>query len=637
MHGAKRVALAVALALVWPASASAATITVTNNNDSGPGSLRQAIASAAAGDTIVVPADTYTLTSAGLTITKSLTIQGAGATSTFIDGSGLYRVFDSTGAPNGSDIMISGVTIRDGSVTGSPADGGGIANMYANLTLSHDIINGNSAVADGAGTGGAGGIAGGGGVWSKYGTLTLVDTEVSANVATANGNSAQNGGTVQGGGIEALGPLVIEGSAFVANVANALGGAGSGAGGNAFGGGLYATGGVIATTTFTGNMIDTSGAGGGAGGIGQGGGLFDTTGGTASLVNVTITTNVDRTATDGTAYGGGLYYGSGGAQAALTNATVSGNESLGSTTGGNQAGNAYLFNVGVQNTIVNAGVGDPGAQNCAGTPTSLGHNLDSLKQCSFNASGDLVNTNPLLGPLQDNGGPVPTMALQPGSPAIDAGSDAPCPSTDARGVLRPAGKACDIGAYEVPTPAATTNPATATALNGVASNPDLLGATAYFQYGSTTAYGLSTPAQAVPATTTGDAITAPLPTDTPGVYHFRLVVVNSVGMATGADRTLTIAPVLSGLKVRRRRRTERITYFDTGAGTTTFFFERRAHHRWVRVGRPFHHDGKAGTNSFRSRRKLKPGTYRLVAIPSSSGVTGQEVLVRFRIRSPSRH
>src|SRR5262249_50678305 len=68
-----------------------------------------------------------------------------------------------------------------------------------------------------------------------------------------------------------------------------------------------------------------------------------------------------------------------------------------------------------------------------------------------------INTDPQLGPLQNNGGPTQTQALLPGSPAIDAGDNAGCPATDQRGGPRPldakvAGVAvCDIGAFEVET------------------------------------------------------------------------------------------------------------------------------------------------------------------------------------------
>jgi hypothetical protein len=91
------------------------------------------------------------------------------------------------------------------------------------------------------------------------------------------------------------------------------------------------------------------------------------------------------------------------------------------------------------------------AGQCSGSFTSLGYNMiGNTSGCSFTPGpGDLVNVDPMLGPLQDNGGPTLTQALLPGSPAIDAGSPAcPPPDTDQRGVPRPQGAACDIGAYE---------------------------------------------------------------------------------------------------------------------------------------------------------------------------------------------
>ena len=88
-----------------------------------------------------------------------------------------------------------------------------------------------------------------------------------------------------------------------------------------------------------------------------------------------------------------------------------------------------------------------------GTITSNGNNLDSQNSCHLTAAGDITNTNPLLGPLHDNGGRTLTHALLPGSPAIDAGDDLACAAApvngiDQRGVPRPQGAACDIGAYE---------------------------------------------------------------------------------------------------------------------------------------------------------------------------------------------
>jgi hypothetical protein len=87
--------------------------------------------------------------------------------------------------------------------------------------------------------------------------------------------------------------------------------------------------------------------------------------------------------------------------------------------------------------------------NCNKVLDSLGHNLTDDDSCGLTAPSDLVVADAMLGPLADNGGPTETHALLAGSPAIDAGSpDCPPPATDQRGVLRPQGAACDIGAFE---------------------------------------------------------------------------------------------------------------------------------------------------------------------------------------------
>src|SRR5207245_6977832 len=87
--------------------------------------------------------------------------------------------------------------------------------------------------------------------------------------------------------------------------------------------------------------------------------------------------------------------------------------------------------------------------NCDAPLVSRGHNLSSDATCGFSASGDQTNTDPQLGPLQNNGGPTDTMALASTSPAVDAGGDASCPGTDQRGMIRPQGAHCDAGAYEL--------------------------------------------------------------------------------------------------------------------------------------------------------------------------------------------
>jgi hypothetical protein len=89
-----------------------------------------------------------------------------------------------------------------------------------------------------------------------------------------------------------------------------------------------------------------------------------------------------------------------------------------------------------------------GLDPCDGPRPSADHNLKLWPTCSFTAPSDQSNTHPLWWPLPANGGPTLTQALLFGSPAIDARDRANCPDTDQRGVVRPQGASCDIGAYE---------------------------------------------------------------------------------------------------------------------------------------------------------------------------------------------
>jgi hypothetical protein len=122
--------------------------------------------------------------------------------------------------------------------------------------------------------------------------------------------------------------------------------------------------------------------------------------------------------------------------------------------------------------VRNSIVADPGVNgNCGGPMESAGRNLDSDNTCHFQATGDHPGADPLLAALADNGGPTDTRALPANSPAVDAGAG--CAATDQRGVARPAGGACDIGAFESPFTAsvATTPPVTPTTPTAPTTTP----------------------------------------------------------------------------------------------------------------------------------------------------------------------
>jgi hypothetical protein len=195
-----------------------------------------------------------------------------------------------------------------------------------------------------------------------------------------------------------------------------------------FGGGLANRGDASLTNvTISGNSAISIHPGG------EGGGIYHYSG-TLTLTNVTIANN---TASDG----GALLNGG---TATLMSVTIAGNGNggLGDGTGG--ISNPPYGGLTLKDTIVANST--PGA-NCAGSITSLDYNLDSDGTCGLTGPHDVTKVNPKLSPLQNNGGPTLTIALLPGSPAIDTGG-ADCPATDQRGVSRPQGAACDIGAYE---------------------------------------------------------------------------------------------------------------------------------------------------------------------------------------------
>jgi predicted outer membrane repeat protein len=193
----------------------------------------------------------------------------------------------------------------------------------------------------------------------------------------------------EGGGIASDGTVFVSGSTFSGNSSAERGG------GISYGG-RYNSSLTVSNSTFIGNSAGS-----------EGGGVYSSTSDGVTVSNSTLTGN------SAGQQGGGVY------------------SALGFLT--------------LKNTIV---ANSPGGNNCSGAITDGGGNLSYP-----DTTCPGINLNPRLYPLQDNGGPTMTMALGPGSGALDAGNDAVCAAPpvnylDQRGHVRPKGSGCDIGAVE---------------------------------------------------------------------------------------------------------------------------------------------------------------------------------------------
>lgn len=470
-------------------------------------------------DTITLPPGTYVLTITGsgedanqtgdLDITDALTIVGAGPGQTIIDANSIDRVFhihSTTGT-----VVISGVTVINGNTTGA---GGGIYNGDADLTLINTVVSSNTAIRGGGVYIYRGSVAlsggqivsnttvyGGGGVYvyQSGATLSMEDGQIGGNSASDGGgvyinqgSATLNGGQIvsntatsyHGGGVYInwdSATFTLNGGQILSNTASVYGGGvfihWNGAtlnmsdgqiGSNTAhsGGGVYINQGG-ATLNMSGGRIVSNTASSSGGGVyvslgravlsgGQvvsntassGGGGIHNDGGSLSLVNSTLSGN---RASGGP--GGGLYNGG---TSIITYTTIASNTASSGGDGIHRAGGTV--------TLLDSIVAYNGPANCNGTITSNGHNLDDGDSCDLTATGDITSTDPLLGPLTDDGGTLVHPLLE-GSPAIDAGVCVPGITTDQRGVSRPQGAGCDIGAYEAavaPTSVAIAGPARGT-------------------------------------------------------------------------------------------------------------------------------------------------------------------------------
>lgn len=412
-----RVAAAIRAVLMLIAAAllplSAATITVSNTDDSGAGSLRQAIADAVSGDVIEFDSGvtgTIILTSGQLTINKSLTINGPGADVLAISGNNTSRVIQISSG--NFTVTISGLTIRDGFISASVAEGGGINNQSTGtVTLNSCHILYNTV----HGTGSSSLTARGGGINNRPGS---------------NGRMILNNCLVEGNMTRATTSVVISTGGGILNVSF----------------GSQPSHLEVYNSLITGNFASTTHNGANC----WGGGLATNGNNSTTIVNSTISGNSSLD-NGGGIYGGGI---------SLNSVTITGNTA--SASGGGFAGGAITAS---KNSII-AGNSASSGPDVSGTLNSQGYNLignSSGATIAGDLTGNIVDVSAGLDTLADNGGPTRTHALLPGSPALNAGSCDPAVTTDQRGFSRPQGGQCDIGAFENQAPLAICQDVTVTA------------------------------------------------------------------------------------------------------------------------------------------------------------------------------
>ncbi len=343
-------------------------------------------------DTIVVPAGTYFFANGNpaLTIYRSVNIAGAGARTTFIEQSFSNSDRVFRVEPNPRNQVVPSVVIS------------GLAILFGRATANNEFFGGdilNEAtltLSEDAINSGTAESGSGGGISNRGGTLTVTRSLVSGNESTNAGAGGDAGGIQNFGPnpvTHTAGKLVIENSTIANNTA-------------ALGGGIFSWCGGEGCST------DGSGASN-----------------TTTIVDSTIAGNNGGTRSN---EGGGLLVGQG---------TIS-----------------------IENSIVaDNAVNNPAPE----TPSdcgkngisSLGHNLESGADCGFTSTGDLQNTKPKFTTERPeaNGGNTDTLGLEPTSPGIDAipANNPFCAGvSDQRGVARPQGAGCDIGAFEMSQPQA---------------------------------------------------------------------------------------------------------------------------------------------------------------------------------------
>ena len=373
-----------------------AASTITVNCAADPNALAGALATANDGDTLAIQG-----TCRGtFDIAHNLTLAGSGGATLDGQRGGTVLTIDP-----GKTVTVDSLTITGGS--GLVA---GIRNSGGALAITNSSVTGNSATV-GRFQNGVGGILN-----QFAGSVTLTNSTVSGN----NAGAIVPLNTAVGGIFNACcgSSVTVTNSTVSGNSASTPGGA--------FGGILNSAPGSVVTLTNSTVSDNSASATGGAAAFSNAVGGISNSGGTLRLTSSTLSRN------GGSEPNGGFLPPVGG------------------------VGNFFGGTLAAANSVIAAQSDGP---NCVGLdPTSdAGYNVEDGSSCNFSTvNHSLPNTNPQLDPggLKNNGGPTQTIALLPGSPAIDAippGTNG-CGTTiatDQRGISRPQGSGCDIGAVEL--------------------------------------------------------------------------------------------------------------------------------------------------------------------------------------------
>ena len=409
------------------------------------------------------------------------TIIDGGGNLITLSGGGTNRVIRT--ADNGIQLTLRNLTIANGF---TPEQGGGVFNGFrGTLTVENCIFTNNVSTQGGE-------FDGGGAIYTKS------ESTVRVSNSRFTGNRASNGGAIN----NLLSNLKVTDSVFVGNSSTRPAPSGGGAAiyvdgalnssgkivirrsrmsnniSANHGGGMFVQLYGTDKLVFNQNIVARNTASGTQGG--SGGGIFVLGSGSGTIASIRQNTFSSNKASG---LGAGLWLGTG-INANLTNNTIANNQAVNPDVNGGQGGgiavlnnspviinNSTIFNnfassfngaiiagnsVTLSNTIIannRAGNSFGVRNNCSSLMTNGGNNIEFPQRSpdvnDSNCAAGIQIVDPILGAFLNNGGLTRTIALQPNSPAVNRGNNITCSTIDQRGVARPRGGICDIGAFEL--------------------------------------------------------------------------------------------------------------------------------------------------------------------------------------------